>query len=533
MSDKEARRPASAGEEAGTLPSIPAATSLDLQIVKLTDVGRLRPHNEDYLDYYVPPDPQQRERKGAIFLVADGMGGHQAGEVASQGAVKLVIGQYYSDTTHDIGTGLVRAFRAANHQIYSQAQADPSKSGMGTTLVAAVILGRKVYVANVGDSRAYLVNDKGISQITEDHSWVEEQVRAGLLSVEQAYRHPQRNLLTRALGSKPAVDVDLFEGELGEGDSLLLCTDGLTGRVDDSEIAAMVQEHPPEEAARLLVAQANERGGNDNISVLIVRDHPEVPTVVAPVPAAAGKKPGRSLPLIPILGGLAGLLVLSLLALLAVPTLLGDKVTPTPTYASSPLPSTDTVMPTIELTPTAEVTSIPTSTLPSTGVATPGEPTATLAATYTPELLPPEPSATDTLSPVSTPSPSPTAEVLTDPAPVLQEPADSVELLGTVDFRWSYSGSLPQNKQFQVLIWQEGDRQHKDAAGLTPSTLQQIDLTQVPKVRDGGAGQYFWSVVVVDTGTNRRTSPEASPRYFIYTGPGQPSPESVQASPTP
>jgi serine/threonine protein phosphatase PrpC len=533
MSDKEARRPVSAGEEAGTLPSIPAAALLDLQIVKLTDVGRLRPHNEDYLDYYVPPDPRQLERKGAIFVVADGMGGHQAGEVASQGAVKLVIGQYYGDTTHDIGTGLVRAFRAANQHIYSQAQADPSKSGMGTTLVAAVILGRKVYLANVGDSRAYLINDKGISQITEDHSWVEEQVRAGLLSAEQAYRHPQRNLLTRALGSKPNVDVDLFEGELGEGDSLLLCTDGLTGRVEDSEIAAIVQEHPPEEAARLLVAQANERGGNDNISVLIVRNQPEVPTVVAPIPATAGKKPGRPLPLIPILGGLAGLLVLSLLALLVAPTLLGGKATLTPTYAVSPPASTDTIVPTMELTPTVEATSILTATLPSVVEATPGEPTATLAATYTPELLAPTASVTSPPSPISTPSPSPTREEPTGPAPALQEPVDGVELLGAVIFRWSYSESLPQNKQFQVLIWQEGEQQHNGAAGFTPSTLQQIDLAQVPQVKVGGPGRYFWSVVVVDTGTNQRTSLEASSRHFIYTGPGQPPPEPVQASPTP
>ena len=127
-------------------PTPGSSRTLDLTVAKLTDTGRSRPFNEDYVDFYIPSDPQQRAHKGAIYLVADGMGGHQAGEVASQGAVEVVIDYYYRDTTHDIGTSLVRAFRAANQQLYEQAQADPSKAGMGTTLVAAVVLGRKVYV---------------------------------------------------------------------------------------------------------------------------------------------------------------------------------------------------------------------------------------------------------------------------------------------------------------------------------------------------------------------------------------------------
>ena len=271
MNDRQTSRPDFQDQDTVDSQQPTSPQALDLVAAKLTDVGRKRPHNEDYVEYYVPSDPQQRARKGVTYLVADGMGGHQAGEVASQGAVELVIHQYYSDPDPDVGVSIVRAIRAANKQIYSQAQADPSKSGMGTTLVAAVVLGRKVYVANVGDSRAYLINRTGITQITEDHSWVEEQVRAGLLTPEQARKHPQRNLVTRALGSKSTVEVDLFEGEISASDTLLLCSDGLTGRVDDQEIAAIVREQLPAEAARLLVAQANERGGNDNITVLIVR----------------------------------------------------------------------------------------------------------------------------------------------------------------------------------------------------------------------------------------------------------------------
>jgi serine/threonine protein phosphatase PrpC len=261
--------PGSAMDDNRSWPA-PGTWPPGLQVAGLTDTGLVRPHNEDYVGCYVPPDPQQLAGKGSIYLVADGMGGHNAGQVASQGAVEFVVGQYYGDVTHDPRTSLVRAFRVANQRLLAQAQSDPSQAGMGTTLVTAVILGRKVYVANVGDSRAYVVNGKGIVQITEDHSWVAEGERHGQLTPGQARQHPHRNLVTRALGSRPSVDVDLFEGELHAGDMLLLCTDGLTGPVGDREIAAIVRTHPPEEAARLLVARANERGGHDNVSVLIV-----------------------------------------------------------------------------------------------------------------------------------------------------------------------------------------------------------------------------------------------------------------------
>jgi serine/threonine protein phosphatase PrpC len=497
MSDKEARGPVPGEQDEATEPSPSRAPELDLQIVALTDVGRLRPHNEDYVDYYVPSDEQQRESKGSIFLVADGMGGHQAGEVASKGAAEHVVAQYYADTSHDIATSLVRAFRAANQKIYNQAQADSSKAGMGTTLVAAVIKGRKVYLANVGDSRAYLVNERGISQITEDHSWVEEQVRAGLLSPEQAYRHPQRNLLTRALGSKPAVDVDLFEGELGDADTLLLCSDGLTGRVQDAEIAAIVQEHPPEEAARLLVAQANERGGNDNVSVLLVSNRLEAPTVAAPMPAGIAKKEPRPLPLVPILGVIVGLLIVALIALFAAPALFGPRTTPTAVPAVS----------TPDLTAPAVTTA-------ESGVASP---TITLMPTGT---LTPQPTAPDSLnSPL--PAGSPTTDagaVLTAPAPILADPQEGVDLSGEVTFAWSYDTSLPEGSEFQVLIWHQDENPPFDVAGNTRATSLLIDLARVSPILADGPGQYYWTVVVVDVGTGARTSPEAFPRHFIYTG---------------
>ena len=508
MSEKQTGGPDAQEQKAASVPKPTSAPPLDLVAAKLTDVGRARPHNEDYVDYYIPPDARQRTRQGVIYVVADGMGGHQAGEVASQGAVEVVIGQYYSDTTHDVGTSLVRAFRAANQQIHTQAQSDPSKGGMGTTLVAAVVLGRKVFVANVGDSRAYLINRQGITQITEDHSWVEEQVRAGLLTPEQARRHPQRNLVTRALGSKPAVEVDLFEGEIGAGDALLLCSDGLTGRVEDQELAAMVREHAPQQAAQLLVDLANERGGNDNITVLIVSAQEEPATVKAPVLPPVPKMAEHRLPFIPILGGLAAILVL-ILGGLGVKGLLDRRPTP----QTSPVVVAATTTPTDEVLPVTEVISTPTQIVspPVEGPTSPISPTSTLAPVVSPTTrpkntpVPPPPSRT----PTSTPKPL--------PAPKLEEPAEDAELQGEATFRWSHSGSLPAGAEFEVLIWRPGDSEHIGAETPINALEQRINLDYVPLIAQQ-AGDYLWSVRVVGA-NGTPLSPEAPFRHFVYLGP--------------
>ena len=246
-------------------------TELDLRVAEESDTGRVRKYNEDYTRCIVPTDEEQLGRKGALFLVADGMGGHQAGGVASREVVEWVAREYYADASDDVGESLRRAIKTANKAVYEQAQADLSLAGMGTTLVAAVVLGRKLYVANVGDSRAYLLRRNRLDQITVDHSWVEEQVQAGLLTSQQAEQHPQRNLITRALGTRPRVEVDLFELDLQEGDLLLLCTDGLSGQVPRRAIANSLLSQPPPQAARDLVEQANAQGGRDNASLVIVQ----------------------------------------------------------------------------------------------------------------------------------------------------------------------------------------------------------------------------------------------------------------------
>jgi serine/threonine protein phosphatase PrpC len=485
---------------------------IDLVAVKLTDTGRVRPHNEDYVDFYVPPDPQQRARQGAIYLVADGMGGHQAGEVASQGAVELAIEHYYADPSHDVGRSLVRAVQAANRQIYTQAQSDPTKSGMGTTLVAAVILGRKVYVANVGDSRAYLINKSTIAQITEDHSWVEEQVRAGLLTPEQAKRHPQRNLVTRALGSKPSMDVDLFEGRVGDGDMILLCSDGLTGRVEDHEIAAIVRDHLPHEAAQLLVAAANERGGSDNITVLIVSS--ETDAAIAPVTApavVAEAAAGRSWLIPALVGGVA--IVATILGVLWATGILFDGE---PTPIPEPTDAILTVIPTEEPSATEDAGLSPLPTATGTPEPTSSGPTATLAPTLTGE---PESTPTSSLPQRSVPTVEPPSPLPTLPVPDLTSPAPASNQRGSVTFAWSYPGTLGSEEAFQVLIWKDGASAHLGAAQVWGQTEQPIDLDHVPQLVDGGAGLYYWSVVVVRKGTDERLSSEASPRRFTYLGP--------------
>ncbi len=514
MSDKQTVVPDPLAQGRKEAQELASPQEVDLVAVKLSDTGRVRPHNEDYVDFFVPPDPQQRARKGAIYLVADGMGGHQAGEVASRGAVELAIRGYYDDPSRDVGKSLVRAIQAANQQLHAQAQADQSKSGMGTTLVAAVVLGRKVYVANVGDSRAYLINNKNITQITEDHSWVEEQVRAGLLTHEQAKKHPQRNLVTRALGSKPAVDVDLFEGEISKGDTLLLCSDGLTGRVDDREVAAIVRQHPPHEATRILVDTANERGGNDNITVLIVST--EAAAVVAPAPAAPPGRRAGALPswFIPALVGGVALVAVLLGTLWATGILFKAKPDATPSPPVAAATETGAVEAATEdasLSPVATEADM-----------TPGTAGATSTLAATSEVQPTSTPTSSGLLP-GQPSPTPTPTL---PKPILTSPLPSVALQGVHRFEWTYSRTLGPNQAFQVLIWKEGETDRRGAADSQTNPWQEINLDAVPKLNSDGPGEYLWSVVVVDSKTDKPISPEATPRKFIYLGP------TVQTTPT-
>lgn len=264
------------------------AKLLRLDVAQLTDVGRKRDHNEDNMAYVIPKDPQVMAYKGALFIVADGMGGHAAGEVASEIAVDTVSNAYYQDDNDDVRTSLLQAIRRANAAIHQRAAENMLRSGMGTTCVAAVLRGNVAYIANVGDSRAYLVRKAQIRQVSQDHSWVAEQVRAGLLTEEQARTHAQRNVITRSLGTQPEVEIDFFQEFLEEGDSLILCSDGLSGLVNDEELQRTVEQFGPRESVYHLVERANENGGPDNITAIVAHIQEvgvEPPGMRQPVPA--------------------------------------------------------------------------------------------------------------------------------------------------------------------------------------------------------------------------------------------------------
>ena len=227
-----------------------------------TDVGKTRDHNEDS---YGVGEGEQVERLGQLLVVCDGMGGHAAGEVASRIGVETILSVYYSDPTEDRPAMLEDAFEQANAAIYAKGH-----GSMGTTGVAALLHHDALHIANVGDSRAYLIRDGTIRQVSRDHSFVSDQVAAGLITPDQARASPHRNVITRALGYQPDVTVDLFRLPLQVGDIILLASDGLHGVVADAEIAAIVTQ-PPDEAVDRLIDLANQRGGPDNITVVVAR----------------------------------------------------------------------------------------------------------------------------------------------------------------------------------------------------------------------------------------------------------------------
>lgn len=239
-----------------------------------TDVGRKRSINEDSVLSLIPDDPRVLLKKGALFIVADGLGGHTKGEVASRMTVEAVSNVYYQEKqSNDIASLLLHAVQRANEVIYQQIDVEDKTSfgAMGSTCTAAVLHNNVAYIANVGDSRAYIVQRGLTRQISQDHSWVAEQVRAGILTQEQARGHIRGNIITRCLGTHADVEVDVFVEPVQDGDTLLLCSDGLSNLVSDEELSAFVEQYEPQESVTQLVACANARGGIDNITAIVVR----------------------------------------------------------------------------------------------------------------------------------------------------------------------------------------------------------------------------------------------------------------------
>ncbi|MBC8144430.1 MAG: Stp1/IreP family PP2C-type Ser/Thr phosphatase [bacterium] len=241
-----------------------------------TDVGRRRAKNEDFFSV-------NETRHGLLLIVCDGMGGHAGGERASRLAVQTFIESF------EAGEGDPRvlfefAVERANESIHRESTATPEYAGMGTTLVAALVKDGRAMVVNVGDSRAYRWHARNLERISNDHSVVEELVAAGRITPEQARVHPQRNLITRALGTTARVEADFFQTDIGPGDALLLASDGLTGMITDEDIAQILRSHAsPDAACDALVQAALDAGGDDNVTVAFVRSGDDAAAAAGPV----------------------------------------------------------------------------------------------------------------------------------------------------------------------------------------------------------------------------------------------------------
>ena len=236
-----------------------------MKYYSMTDVGRKREINQDYVfatDKPVGPFPN-------LLVVADGMGGHKAGDFASKYTVNVLRKELENSSTDKPGDILKRVVVIANNDLIRVAKTDVKLEGMGTTLVAATVIGNTLYFANVGDSRLYLINDK-IRQLSKDHSLVEEMVRLGGIKAEEAKNHPDKNIITRAIGVKNDVEADIYEYRLKKGDIILMCTDGLSNMVEDEDMFDIVKgARDIVEAVEMLIEKANSNGGRDNIGVVM------------------------------------------------------------------------------------------------------------------------------------------------------------------------------------------------------------------------------------------------------------------------
>jgi serine/threonine protein phosphatase PrpC len=249
-----------------------------VEVAGLSDVGCQRENNEDSYLYWEPTGDEEFQRKGRLAVIADGMGGHEGGQEASRIAVETVREVYDHAFHDDPQAALVESFAAAHARIQGFAERHPEFQGMGTTCTALVLLGRQLYFAHIGDSRLYLVRGARILRLTRDHSYVGRLVESGIVRAEDAEKHPQRHILTAALGAgREEVVVDGAEQGvvLLDGDDLLLCTDGLWSVVTEEELETAVSGNAPAECCAALVKLARQRGGPDNITLQVLRVGPE------------------------------------------------------------------------------------------------------------------------------------------------------------------------------------------------------------------------------------------------------------------
>ncbi len=244
-----------------------------IEVSGQSDIGCLRKNNEDSYGYWEPEEDEEFGRKGRLAIVADGMGGYEGGQEASRLAVDTLVRVYGEFGGEDPQQALIEGLQAAHEKIQQYGATHPELRGMGTTCTAAAIVGEALYYVHVGDTRLYLIRDGQITQVTRDHSYVGRLVEAGMISRQEAEIHPQRNILTAALGTNPELIMDApgKPEALRKKDTLLICSDGLWGLVRDAEILSAVEKGSAERAGRELIKLARDRGGPDNITVNILR----------------------------------------------------------------------------------------------------------------------------------------------------------------------------------------------------------------------------------------------------------------------
>jgi protein phosphatase len=248
---------------------------LDVEFTQLSDPGTKREHNEDYLGYLLPYTPEQLRSHGCVFALADGVGGQQKGEVASQLAIETVLDGFSRAKSGEPHKALLtHAIQAANLQVYEQGSASPANTGMATTIVACALRADRAVIAHVGDSRCYLIRGGRAKAITRDHTVAAEQVRLGVMSIAEAAESPNRHLLSRSIGNDIVVNVEIDEVQVQKQDLLLQCSDGLHGPVLAEDLVAVIARAGSLSiAVERLVELAKQRDGSDNISVQLIRVH--------------------------------------------------------------------------------------------------------------------------------------------------------------------------------------------------------------------------------------------------------------------
>ena len=238
-----------------------------MKVFSATDICQKRHMNQDFIF----TSEESVGNLPNLFVVADGMGGHNAGDFASRYGVSVLVETVRKDKNFNPVKVMRNAIEAANREVFSQSRNDPSMAGMGTTMVVCTVVGGYAYIANVGDSRLYLAGSDSMIQITQDHSLIAEMVRLGELTPEEGRNHPDKNIITRAVGTNEDVKIDFFDVKLDTGDQILMCSDGLSNMVEDQRIFEILKGEDTEaDKAQVLVDEANANGGRDNIAVIVV-----------------------------------------------------------------------------------------------------------------------------------------------------------------------------------------------------------------------------------------------------------------------